>query len=60
MTIEDAVTTEAVAALGLKEGDLAVAAGQVAGQAYANPRPVAADDALGVLRAAYEGGSVRG
>ncbi|MFG3019419.1 iron-containing alcohol dehydrogenase [Streptomyces sp. NPDC048254] len=49
-----------LAELGLKEADLAVAAGQVAGQPYANPRPVSVDDALGVLRAAYEGGSVRG
>ncbi|MER7837035.1 maleylacetate reductase [Streptomyces sp. NPDC096040] len=48
-----------LAELGLREADLAVAAGQVAGQPYANPRPVTADDALSVLRAAYEGGSPR-
>lgn len=44
-----------LAELGLKEGDLAVAAAQTAGQAYANPREVTADGALAVLRAAYEG-----
>ena len=48
-----------LAELGLKEADLVVAAGQVAGQAYANPRAVTQEDALGVLRAAYEGRSVR-
>ncbi|MGW5657975.1 maleylacetate reductase [Streptomyces humi] len=48
-----------LAELGLKEADLAVAAAQVAGQAYANPRSVTAEDASGVLRAAYEGRSVR-
>jgi maleylacetate reductase len=46
-----------LAELGLKESDLAVAAAQVAGQAYANPRQVTADGALAVLRAAYEGGA---
>jgi maleylacetate reductase len=45
-----------LAELGLKEADLAVAAAETAGQAYANPRPVTAEDALAVLRAAYEGG----
>ncbi|MEU6252663.1 maleylacetate reductase [Streptomyces sp. NPDC047043] len=44
-----------LAELGLKEADLAVAAAQTAGQAYANPREVTADGALAVLRAAYEG-----
>ncbi|MEU3518007.1 maleylacetate reductase [Streptomyces sp. NPDC006654] len=44
-----------LAELGLKEADLPVAAEQVAGQAYANPRPVTAEDALAVLRAAYQG-----
>ncbi|MEU9449942.1 maleylacetate reductase [Streptomyces sp. NPDC048277] len=44
-----------LAELGLKEGDLVVAAGLVAGQAYANPRAVTAEDAMGLLRAAYEG-----
>jgi maleylacetate reductase len=45
-----------LAGLGLKETDLAVAAAQAAGQAYANPREVTVDGALAVLRAAYEGG----
>jgi len=45
-----------LAELGLKEADLAVAAAQTAGRAYANPREVTADGALAVLRAAYEGG----
>jgi len=44
-----------LAELGLKEADLAVAAAQTAGQAYANPRAVTVDGALAVLRAAYEG-----
>jgi maleylacetate reductase len=48
-----------LAELGLKETDLAVAAAQVAGQPYANPRPVTTDDALTVLRAAYEGAPAR-
>ncbi|GGN34482.1 maleylacetate reductase [Streptomyces fuscichromogenes] len=48
-----------LAELGLKEADLAVAATQVAGEPYANPRPVTFDDALSVLRAAYEGGPAR-
>ena len=46
-----------LAELGLKETDLAEAAAQTAGQAYANPRPVTAEGALAVLRAAYEGGA---
>lgn len=46
-----------LAELGLKEADLAVAAAQVAGQPYVNPRPVTTDEALAVLRAAYEGGA---
>ncbi|WP_046728165.1 maleylacetate reductase [Streptomyces humi] len=48
-----------LAGLGLREADLTVAAEQVAGQAYANPRAVTTDDAWGVLRAAYEGRPVR-
>ncbi|WP_128434951.1 maleylacetate reductase [Streptomyces cyaneus] len=44
-----------LAELGLTEADLATAAAQTAGQAYANPRPVTADDVLALLRAAYEG-----
>lgn len=48
-----------LAELGLKEADLATAAAQVAGQPYANPRPVTTDDALTVLRAAYEGTPAR-
>jgi maleylacetate reductase len=44
-----------LAELGLKEDDLALAAAQVTGQPYANPRPVTADGVLGVLKAAYEG-----
>lgn len=44
-----------LAELGLTEADLTVAAGQVAGQTYANPREVTVDGALGVLRAAFEG-----
>lgn len=44
-----------LAELGLKEADLAVAAAQTAGQAYANPREVTVEGALAVLRAAYEG-----
>ncbi len=48
-----------LAELGLKQTDLAAAAGQIAGQPYANPRPVTTDDALTVLRVAYEGSPVR-
>jgi maleylacetate reductase len=44
-----------LAELGLEETDLAEAAVQVAGQPYANPRPVTADGVRAVLRAAYEG-----
>ncbi|MFJ7074057.1 maleylacetate reductase [Streptomyces sp. NPDC098781] len=44
-----------LAELGLTEADLATAAAQIAGQAYANPRPVTADGVLALLRAAYEG-----
>ncbi|MFE9021048.1 maleylacetate reductase [Streptomyces sp. NPDC007808] len=44
-----------LAELGLREADLAVAAAQTAGQAYANPRPVTADGVLALLRAAHEG-----
>ncbi|MFF7559472.1 maleylacetate reductase [Streptomyces pseudovenezuelae] len=44
-----------LAELGLKETDLAQAAVQVAGQPYANPRPVTADGVREVLQAAYEG-----
>jgi maleylacetate reductase len=45
-----------LAELGLKELDLAVAASQVAGQAYSNPRAVTEAGVLDVLRAAYAGG----
>ncbi|MFI2205581.1 maleylacetate reductase [Streptomyces sp. NPDC020192] len=44
-----------LAELGLTEGDLTVVAERVTGNQYANPRPVTAEDVLGVLRAAYEG-----
>ncbi|MHA5048917.1 maleylacetate reductase [Streptomyces sp. SD15] len=44
-----------LAELGLKEADLAVAAAEVAGQAYPNPREVTANGVLGLLTAAYEG-----
>ncbi|MPY48811.1 maleylacetate reductase [Streptomyces acidicola] len=44
-----------LAELGLTEPDLAVAAGQAAGQTYPNPRKVTVDGALDLLRAAYEG-----
>ncbi|MGW0844634.1 maleylacetate reductase [Streptomyces sp. NPDC002787] len=44
-----------LAELRLREADLAVAAAEVAGQAYANPRKITTADALEVLRAAYEG-----
>jgi maleylacetate reductase len=44
-----------LAELGLTEGDLATAAAQTAGNAYANPRKVTLDGVLAVLRAAYEG-----
>ncbi|GAA2383936.1 iron-containing alcohol dehydrogenase [Streptomyces coeruleofuscus] len=45
-----------LAELGLAEGDVTPAADRVAGEPYANPRPVTADDVRAVLRAAYEGG----
>ncbi|KOG34276.1 maleylacetate reductase [Streptomyces resistomycificus] len=44
-----------LAELGLKETDVAVAAGAVSGQAYPNPREVTEAGVLGVLRAAYAG-----
>ncbi|WP_053852253.1 maleylacetate reductase [Streptomyces sp. NRRL B-24085] len=44
-----------LAELGLDETDLAEAAVQVAGQPYANPRPVTVDGVRAVLRAAHEG-----
>ncbi|GHE65851.1 maleylacetate reductase [Streptomyces capitiformicae] len=44
-----------LAELGLKEGDLALAAAQTTGQAYANPRDVTVEGVLGVLKSAYEG-----
>jgi maleylacetate reductase len=44
-----------LAELGLKETDLAQAAVQVAGQPYANPRPVTAEGVRAVLQAAFEG-----
>ncbi|WP_369394343.1 maleylacetate reductase [Streptomyces sp. CG1] len=44
-----------LAELGLKEGDLTLAAEQVTGEPYANPRPVTAEGVLAVLWAAYEG-----
>ncbi|MFJ6386512.1 maleylacetate reductase [Streptomyces sp. NPDC091972] len=44
-----------LAELGLHETDLAEAAVQVAGQPYANPRPVTVDGVRAVLRAAHEG-----
>ncbi|MEU9172966.1 maleylacetate reductase [Streptomyces sp. NPDC048420] len=44
-----------LAELGLKEADVAEAAVQVAGQPYANPRPVTADGVRALLRAAHEG-----
>ncbi|MBW8822327.1 MAG: maleylacetate reductase, partial [Streptomyces sp.] len=44
-----------LAALGLKEADVAEAAVQVAGQPYANPRPVTEEGVREVLQAAYEG-----
>ncbi|MFD5127688.1 maleylacetate reductase [Streptomyces olindensis] len=45
-----------LAELGLGEGDVAPAADRIAGEPYANPRPVTADGVRAVLRAAYEGG----
>ncbi|MFH8496048.1 maleylacetate reductase [Streptomyces coeruleorubidus] len=45
-----------LAELGLAEGDVTPAADRVAGEPYANPRPVTADEVRAVLRAAYEGG----
>ncbi|MEU8972828.1 maleylacetate reductase [Streptomyces monashensis] len=47
-----------LAELGLKEGDLTVAAEQVAGLPYAGPRPITTEGVLGVLRAAFEGRDV--
>ncbi len=44
-----------LAELGLREADLTVAASQVAGQAYSNPREVTEAGVLDVLRAAYAG-----
>ncbi|MET7686896.1 maleylacetate reductase [Streptomyces sp. NPDC005483] len=44
-----------LAALGLQETDLAEAAVQVAGQPYANPRPVTVDGVRAVLEAAFQG-----
>ncbi|MFC8429569.1 maleylacetate reductase [Streptomyces sp. NPDC057253] len=44
-----------LAELGLKETDVAEAAVQVAGQPYANPRPVTAEGVRAVLQAAFEG-----
>jgi maleylacetate reductase len=44
-----------LAELGLKKGDLAIAAEQVLSQAYANPRAVTEEGVLGLLSAAYEG-----
>lgn len=44
-----------LAELGLGEADLAVAAAEVTGQAYPNPRQITTADALEVLRAAYGG-----
>ena len=44
-----------LAELGLTEADLEVAAAQVTGQPYPNPRKVTVDGVLDVLRAAYEG-----
>ena len=44
-----------LAALGLAEADLTVAAERVAGQAYANPREVTHEGALAVLKASYAG-----
>ncbi|UUU28315.1 maleylacetate reductase [Streptomyces sp. DSM 40750] len=44
-----------LAELGLGEADLAVAAAEVTGQAYPNPRNLTTADALEVLTAAYEG-----
>ncbi|MFD0310785.1 maleylacetate reductase [Streptomyces sp. NPDC127119] len=48
-----------LAGLGLTEADLKVAAELVAGQAYANPRPVTTEDALTVLEAAHAGRAPR-
>ena len=44
-----------LAELGLGESDLVVAAREVTGQAYPNPRPISVDGVLDVLGAAYEG-----
>ncbi|PSM40465.1 maleylacetate reductase [Streptomyces dioscori] len=48
-----------LAGLGLARPDLKAAAELVAQQAYANPRPVTAEDALTVLEAAYVGSAPR-
>ncbi|WP_328499103.1 maleylacetate reductase [Streptomyces sp. NBC_00414] len=48
-----------LARLGLSETDLTAAAELVAGQAYANPRPVTTEGALAVLTAAYAGQTPR-
>jgi maleylacetate reductase len=45
-----------LAELGLAEGDVTPAADRIAGEPYANPRPVTAAEVRAVLRAAYEGG----
>ncbi|MFJ4974117.1 maleylacetate reductase [Streptomyces coeruleorubidus] len=44
-----------LAELGLAEDDVTPAADRVAGEPYANPRPVTAKEVRAVLRAAYEG-----
>ncbi|MFF1448162.1 maleylacetate reductase [Streptomyces sp. NPDC058274] len=44
-----------LAELGLTEADLALAATQVAGQAYPNPREVTEDGVFGLLKAALQG-----
>ncbi|MGI5199885.1 maleylacetate reductase [Streptomyces sp. CA-288835] len=48
-----------LAQLGLTDDDLTVAAGQIAAEAYPNPRTVTMGGALDVLRAAYAGRSPR-
>ncbi|WP_369242417.1 maleylacetate reductase [Streptomyces sp. R21] len=49
-----------LAELGLTEADLEVAAAQVTGQPYPNPRKVTVDGVRDVLRAAYEGRTPEG
>ncbi|MBR8638721.1 maleylacetate reductase [Streptomyces tuirus] len=44
-----------LAELGLREGDVTSAANRVAGEPYANPRPMTVDGVRAVLRAAFEG-----